>query len=299
MLSRTCWNSQSSQGRGRAALWEHFPQQVWENVSPRSLPEPSSTHSSWSCRGRGAAGPVPWRGQGQGRARAAAAAAAPGSASGPTPTSSLGTTATRSTASMRCTGKASSTRKDWISCWKRRVRAAGRHPTWGGTPALPSSGGVPRHGCSVETRRSQALCVTPSPVHGFFFPVGNPRPEEGSDVVAGEEADPAGDEGHAPQPPVLVLAEHTDPFSLLQLQLVRSVSRVRVESHAPGERGQRGGRAADQLLRAARCIPTWIRIWIQAVLWSACTSCLAGASSGEAIENHSHPPKHSSRLTYR
>lgn len=73
-----------------------------------------------------------------------------------------------------------------------------------------------------------------------MFHIRNSRPEERSDVVAGEEADSARDEGHAPQPPVLVLPEDTDPFSLLQLQLVGSMSRIGVESHAPGERGYEG-----------------------------------------------------------
>lgn len=93
--------------------------------------------------------------------------------------------------------------------------------------------------------------VLPPPLSTFLPHVGKRRPEEGGDIVAGEEADPAGDEGHAPQPPVLVLAEDADPFSLLQLQLVRSVSRVGVESHAPAERGCEG----RQSCRAGRLEP--------------------------------------------
>lgn len=69
----------------------------------------------------------------------------------------------------------------------------------------------------------------------FLYHVGKARPEEGSDVVAGEDARSPGDQGHAPQPSIMVLPEDADPFSLLQLQLIRPMSRIGMESHAPEE----------------------------------------------------------------
>lgn len=113
------------------------------------------------------------------------------------------------------------------------------HPTGRGAPSPGWSAGAPkRFLCGNE--KIQILRVTHCPLH-VLFDVRKTRPEEGSDVVAGEDAHSPGDEGHAPQPAVVVLPEDADPFSLLQLQLVRSVSHVGVESHAPGERGGERG----------------------------------------------------------
>lgn len=90
-------------------------------------------------------------------------------------------------------------------------------------------------------RRCQLLRVTSLPLRMLLPRVRRARPEEGSNVVAGEDADPAGDEGHAPQPAVLLLPEDTDPFPLLQLQLLGAMGCVGVQRHAPGEkRGERG-----------------------------------------------------------
>ena len=112
--------------------------------------------------------------------------------------------------------------------------------------AIPPGQGVPgprwccRSPCrdlSAGRRNPRTPRVSCSPLRVFLFRVRRTRPEEGRDVVAGEDAGPPGDEGHAPQPAVVVLPEDADSFSLLQLQLVGSVSHVGMESHAPGGTG--------------------------------------------------------------
>lgn len=110
------------------------------------------------------------------------------------------------------------------------------------------------------------------------------RPEEGSNVVAGEDAHSPGDEGHAPQPAVVVLPEDADSFSLLQLQLVRSVSRIGVESHAPGESQGEGRQRlphAGRLQSILRLLAlTMLRNWC-CWLWGS-GGCLPGAPSTSA-----------------
>lgn len=91
----------------------------------------------------------------------------------------------------------------------------------------------------------------------FLFRVRKTRPEERSDVVAGEDAHSPRDEGHAPQPAVVVFPKDADPFSLLQLQLIWSVSHVGIESHAPGEEGEVRGREGSNCPRAG---------WLERVL---------------------------------
>lgn len=89
----------------------------------------------------------------------------------------------------------------------------------------------------------------------LLFHVRRTRPEEGSDVVAGEDPHSPRDEGHAPQPAVVVFPKDADPFSLLQLQLLRSVSHVGMESHAPGERGGEGREGSNCPPAGARPAP--------------------------------------------
>lgn len=142
-------------------------------MCPCVPPGAPSSHFSWRCRGRAAAVPEPRRlCPGLGWARAAASASGLCSASGRSPTCSLARTERRSTASMRCTGKASSSRRDWISCWKRRVRAAGCCPSWRGTPGPGQSCGVPcqywgdalpRFLCGNKKTPSSTCCPLPSP----------------------------------------------------------------------------------------------------------------------------------------
>lgn len=64
--------------------------------------------------------------------------------------------------------------------------------------------------------------------------IGRDAPENGDDVVAGEDAHSPGDQGDALEPAVLVLPQHPDAFSPLQVQLIGSVGGVRVQSYKPG-----------------------------------------------------------------
>lgn len=53
--------------------------------------------------------------------------------------------------------------------------------------------------------------------------IGEDAPENGDDIVVGEDADTSSDQGDAPEPAVLVLPQDPDALSLLQIQLIRSV----------------------------------------------------------------------------
>lgn len=48
-------------------------------------------------------------------------------------------------------------------------------------------------------------------------------PENRDDVVVGEDAGSPRDQGHAPEPAVLMLPQDPDAFSLLQVQLIGSM----------------------------------------------------------------------------
>lgn len=64
--------------------------------------------------------------------------------------------------------------------------------------------------------------------------IGGDAPENGYDVVVGEDADSPGDQGDALEPTILVLPQDPDAFSPLQVQLIGSVGGVGVQSYKPG-----------------------------------------------------------------
>lgn len=53
--------------------------------------------------------------------------------------------------------------------------------------------------------------------------IGGDAPENGDDIVVGEDADSPGNQGDALEPAVLVFPQDPDAFSLLQVQLIRSM----------------------------------------------------------------------------
>lgn len=53
--------------------------------------------------------------------------------------------------------------------------------------------------------------------------LGEDAPENGDDVVVGEDADSPSHQGDAPEPAVLVFPQDPDAFSLLQVQLLGSM----------------------------------------------------------------------------
>lgn len=64
--------------------------------------------------------------------------------------------------------------------------------------------------------------------------IGGDAPENGDDVVVGEDAHSPGDQGDALEPAVLVLPQDPDAFSPLQVQLIGSVGGVGVQGYKPG-----------------------------------------------------------------
>lgn len=123
--------------------------------------------------------------------------------------------------------------------------------------AVISAAGIPRGDSTGGTRRHSILHVTRPSLHMFLLHIRKIGPEKRSDVVAWEDPHSSRDQRHAPQPAVVVFPKDADPFSFLQLQLVRPVSHVGVESHAPGEtkgevKGREGSLQRSHCLRAKR-----------------------------------------------
>lgn len=52
---------------------------------------------------------------------------------------------------------------------------------------------------------------------------GGDAPENGYDIVVGEDADPPSDQGDTPEPAIWVLPQDPDAFSFVQVQLIWSV----------------------------------------------------------------------------
>lgn len=53
--------------------------------------------------------------------------------------------------------------------------------------------------------------------------IGEDPPENGDDIVVGEDADSPGHQGDTPEPAILVLPQDPDALSLLQVQFVGSM----------------------------------------------------------------------------
>ena len=53
--------------------------------------------------------------------------------------------------------------------------------------------------------------------------IGEDPPENGDDIVVGEDADSPSHQGDAPEPAILVLPQDPDALSLLQVQFIRSM----------------------------------------------------------------------------
>lgn len=115
---------------------------------------------------------------------------------------------------------------------------------------------------AVTSPWEQEGCVLQFPIPLLWFHARKIRPEEGSKGTAGEDAGPAPGQRGALQAAVVVLPQDVNPFTLLQLQLIRAVPHIGMERHAAVETRGRGG--ALSLCPVPAALPA---VW-GCVLWA-------------------------------
>lgn len=94
---------------------------------------------------------------------------------------------------------------------------------------------------AVTSPREQEGHELQIPTPLLWFHARKIRPEEESKGTAGGDASPAHGQRGALQAAVVVLPQDVNPFTLLQLQLIRAVHHMGVESRAAVETRGRGG----------------------------------------------------------